>query len=320
MANIPHSSVYLDTKKDSDRFLITYTLLKLAIVQGKTIIYTNSAEDGYRLHLYLARFGLNSEVLCYEHPKSSRHLVISHFVGRATDLLIVIDPDEGSSPNKDCKRNKIFKVPVSVLLNFDFPSTRGIYARRVADISCPESANFTVLNLVREQDRPVMLKLNKSLRKREQAEIAPLQLKMDEFERFRYRCEDVLRTIADKQIREIRLNELKRTLLSSKELKRHLAENPQDKLALKVTRVKQARNGSTSVPDYLLPDALKPPPVSEDFGIQSHKKRERDGEEVKEDPDSVDWQDLSSLSNRKLWKIKHHFSVKKRGPVKKRRL
>jgi len=317
MASIPHSSVYLPMGKATDKYLVTYTLLKLNIISGKTVIYTNSATSGYRLQLYLQRFGLKSDILCYEHPKSTRHLVISHFVSRADDLLIVIDPDEGDSPNKDCKRNRIFKVPISALLNFDFPSNQGNYHRRVADISCPESANFTILSLIEEGDRDTLGKLNKALRKKEQTDISQLQLKMEEFEKFRYRCEDVLRSITERQIRELRLNELKRCLLSSKEIKEHLASNPQDRQALKVSKGSLPKPISTAVPAYLLPEALKPEPVSEDFGIQARKRGREEGEQ---DPEEVEWQDLSSLSNRKLWKIKHHFSVKKKPHGAKRRL
>lgn len=317
MVSIPHSSVYLSLAKPTDKFLLTYTLLKLSIISGKTIIYTNSATTGYRLQLYLQRFGMKSDILCYEHPKSTRHLIVSHFVSRTEDLLIVIDPDEGDSPNKDCKRHKIFKVPTSVLLNFDFPSNQGNYHRRVADISCPESANFTILSLIEDSDQDTLSKLNKSLRKKEQPEIAPLQLKMEEFEKFRYRCEDVLRSITEKQIKELRLNELKRCLLSSKELKEHLKSNPQDKQALKVGKANLAKAISTAVPVYLLPEALKPTPPPEDFGITARKKR---GREEETEADEVEWQDLSSLSNRKQWKIKHHFSVQKKPHGRKRRL
>lgn len=82
----------------------------------------------------------------------------------------------------------MFKATVSVLINFDFPSNLTNYYKRTNDLSSSANAGMTILNLVLETDTKLLNRLNKRLARKEKPALEPLNLKMDNFERFRYRC------------------------------------------------------------------------------------------------------------------------------------
>ena len=47
------SNAFLEVKTESDKYIIAYTLLKLNLISGKVIIYTNTKTAGYKLKLFL---------------------------------------------------------------------------------------------------------------------------------------------------------------------------------------------------------------------------------------------------------------------------
>ena len=54
-----------------DKFLLTYVILKLKLVKGKTIIFVNDVDRCYRLKLFLEQFSIKSCVLNSELPLNS---------------------------------------------------------------------------------------------------------------------------------------------------------------------------------------------------------------------------------------------------------
>ncbi|CAG9322525.1 unnamed protein product [Blepharisma stoltei] len=327
MNGFEHSDAYLEASSADDRYIIVYTLLKLGLITGKVMIYTNTAETGYRLKLFLEEFHIKSLLLNYEHPKSTRHLMVTNFVNH-NDVLVVIDPDEEESQNKGCKRHKIFKCPVSVLINFDFPSSISNYRKRVSDVSDDINTNMSILSLILQEDLHQLEKLNRRLEKKEEKPVEKLGLKMEEFEKFRYRCEDILRTVTKKAVHNARMNDVKKAILATKEVKDKFNENPQDKKLLAEAKKKnKPKRYLASVPDYLLPAPLKRK-RSETTALDRKKFEEKlakrqhravrevePGEKIEETPESIAWEDLPPTSNRKLWKIRHHMSLKG-GPRK----
>jgi ATP-dependent RNA helicase DDX56/DBP9 len=55
-----------------DKFLVLYVLLKLKLVKGKSLIFVNTVERGYRIRLFLEQFGIKACVLNAEMPLNSR--------------------------------------------------------------------------------------------------------------------------------------------------------------------------------------------------------------------------------------------------------
>lgn len=85
-----------------------------------------------------------------------------------------------------------------------------------------------------------------------------LQFNMRNVESFRYRVEDVSRSVTRVAVREARLKELKNEMMNSDKLKAHFEDNPRELELLKhdkVLRPKQVRKHLASVPDYLQPQS-----------------------------------------------------------------
>lgn len=325
-----HTDAYLSVNSQTDKYIILYTLLKLGLVSGKVIIYINQVDEGYKLKLYLEQFHLKSVLLNYEHPKSTRHLVVSNFVNKSMDILIVVDPDEKESPNVGTKRHKIYKAPISVLLNFDFPTNFGNYRKRLTDVQHKINSNISILSLCMDQDKIMLEKINKRLEKKEENLLTELNLNMQEFERFRYRCSDVLRGVTDKMIRKTRLDDVKKAILASKEVRSQFDNNSQDKKILQQAKKKfKPQRHLSCVPEYLLPEKLRRESTPakynrNEFDEKTAKRYKRKAAEhdpaemIEETPELMHYKDLPITSNRKKWKIRHHFSLN--GGRKKRRI
>ena len=58
------------TKTVLDKYILTFNLLKLAILEGKTAIMTCDITQAYRMKYFLAKFSLRSFVLSTDMPKS----------------------------------------------------------------------------------------------------------------------------------------------------------------------------------------------------------------------------------------------------------
>lgn len=56
----------------ADKFLLMYALLKLNRIPGRSLIFVNSVDRGFRLKLFLEQFGVSSGVLNCELPLESR--------------------------------------------------------------------------------------------------------------------------------------------------------------------------------------------------------------------------------------------------------
>ncbi len=53
-----------------DKFILLFAMIKLAVVQGKTVIMCNEIVQAYRIKLFLNRFSLKAFVLAPDMPKN----------------------------------------------------------------------------------------------------------------------------------------------------------------------------------------------------------------------------------------------------------
>ena len=81
---------------EPDKFLLTYVMLKLRLVQGKTIIFVNSVDRCYRLKLFLEQFSIKSCVLNSELPLNSRYHTVQEFNKGVYEYIIATDESGGS--------------------------------------------------------------------------------------------------------------------------------------------------------------------------------------------------------------------------------
>ncbi|KAL6942298.1 ATP-dependent DNA/RNA helicase [Hanseniaspora vineae] len=149
-----------------DKFLLCYVIFKLNLIKGKTLIFVNNIDRGYRLKLVLEQFGIKSCILNSELPANSRQHIVEEFNKNVYQLLIATDDTEyireededqleeiedseegkqekdksSSINNKEYKivKDKEYGVSrgvdfknVSCVLNFDLPTTAKSYVHRI---------------------------------------------------------------------------------------------------------------------------------------------------------------------------------------------
>lgn len=163
----------------ADKFLLIYVLLRLRLIRGKSIIFLNDIDRGYRLKLFLEQFGVKSTVLNEELPVNSRYHIVQEFNKGLYDYIIATDEsrfgadaaEHPSTKDKEKKQKEQKKdteygvsrgvdfVSVSCVVNFDLPvSSRG-YTHRVGRTAragkTGTSLSFVVPEEVFEKDTQI---------------------------------------------------------------------------------------------------------------------------------------------------------------------
>ena len=77
-----------------DKFLLCYVIFKLGLIKGKTLVFVNNIDRGYRLKLVLEQFGIKSCILNSELPANSRQHIVDQFNKNVYQLLIATDDTE----------------------------------------------------------------------------------------------------------------------------------------------------------------------------------------------------------------------------------
>eukprot|EP00730_Choanoeca_flexa_P016283 TRINITY_DN7662_c0_g2_i2.p1 TRINITY_DN7662_c0_g2~~TRINITY_DN7662_c0_g2_i2.p1 ORF type:complete len:550 (+),score=127.49 TRINITY_DN7662_c0_g2_i2:36-1685(+) len=252
---------------NDNRYLYIYTMLKLKLVRGKTIIFVNSINNCYKLKLFLENFSIKSCVLNSELPLNSRRHIVAQFNKGVYDYIIASDeaiaatsmPEESAEqPAKKAKedqpqtagttapagdygvaRGVDFKG-VRNVINFDFPLTAASYVHRVGRTARGHRAGLA-LSFYNVKEKPVLEEVEKLLQggneDDEEAAVAvedqapvivPYAMKRELAERLRYRCEDALKAVTKHAIRKARKLELETEIINSQKLKAHFEDNPRD--------------------------------------------------------------------------------------------
>ncbi|XP_028835712.1 putative ATP-dependent RNA helicase DDX56 [Denticeps clupeoides] len=274
--------------EEEDKFLLIYTLLKLRLVQGKTLIFVSNVDRCYRLKLFLEQFSIPACVLNSELPVRSRCHIITQFNQGFYDYVIATDEHggldgstaapkgQGGKGKKKQKKNAgkggrgkdqeygvsrgIDFQNVSNVINFDFPTTVESYIHRVGRTARADNRG-TALSLVSHTEMRLLVELDKALTgDNSETLLKPYKFKMEEIEAFRYRCRDAMRSVTKQALKDARLNEIKQELLNSEKLKTYFEDNPRDLQLLrhdKDLHPAVIKPHLKNVPDYLIPKALK---------------------------------------------------------------
>ncbi|XP_042230644.1 probable ATP-dependent RNA helicase DDX56 [Homarus americanus] len=260
-----------------DKVILINVLFRLNMIRGKTIIFVNNVDKGYKLRMYLSQFGISSCVLNSEMPVTSRCHIVEQFNSGKYDIIIASDEqsleDPESSKNKHTKskrkKDKESGVArgidfqfVSNIINFDFPQNVEGYIHRVGRTARGNNQG-TALSLVSvgemESFNKVETKL-KGLMPGTEAVFKDFKFDMKQLDGFRYRALDAWKRCTSIAIRETRKKELQQELLNSTKLKSFFEDNPRD---LQVLRHDKSKHGLTPmthlkhVPEYNIPDNLR---------------------------------------------------------------
>lgn len=86
---------------ERDKFLLIYVLLKLKLIRGKSIIFVNDVERGYRVKLFLEQFGVKCCVVNSELPLASRYHVVEEFNRGVYDVIVATDEGAGADAEEE---------------------------------------------------------------------------------------------------------------------------------------------------------------------------------------------------------------------------
>lgn len=92
---------------EEEKFLLLYVLLKLKLVKGKCLIFVNDTDRGYRVKLFLEKFGIKSGVLNSELPFNSRYHAVQEFNRGVFDYLIATDESGLEGHDRDTVGEKV---------------------------------------------------------------------------------------------------------------------------------------------------------------------------------------------------------------------
>ncbi|XP_078127989.1 putative ATP-dependent RNA helicase DDX56 [Sander vitreus] len=272
--------------EEEDKFLLVYTLLKLRLVQGKTLVFVGAVERCYRLKLFLEQFGIPACVLNSELPIQSRCHIITQFNQGFYDYIIATDEQnladptaapqatagKGKKKKKGTERggrtkDKEYGVSrgvdfqnVANIINFDFPTAVESYIHRVGRTARADNPG-TALSFISHTELGLLSEVEEALTgDNADSVLKPYEFKMEEIEGFRYRCRDAMRSVTKQAVREARLKEIKQELLNSEKLKTYFEDNPRDLQLLrhdKDLHPAVVKPHLRNVPDYLVPETLR---------------------------------------------------------------
>ncbi|KAH8044615.1 helicase [Aureococcus anophagefferens] len=81
-----------------DKYLVTYVMLKLALLEGRGVLFVNSVDACYKLKLFLDLFSIRCLVLNAELPLASRLHAIESYNRGLYDILVATDASVEATP------------------------------------------------------------------------------------------------------------------------------------------------------------------------------------------------------------------------------
>ncbi|RZC32372.1 ATP-dependent RNA helicase DDX56 [Asbolus verrucosus] len=260
--------------EEMDKASILYSLLKLHLIRGKTIIFVNTVDKCYKIKLYLEQFGIPTCVLNSELPAKIRCHSVNQFNQGIYDIIVASDEkaleEPGNFEVKKSKRKKDKESGVSRgidfqfvanVINFDFPLDVESYIHR-AGRTARGNNQGSVLSFVSIKEKSLLEQVENNLKVgQEDASIfKSYHFKLEEVEAFRYRAKDAWRAVTRIAVREARLKEIKQEIFNCQKLKSYFEDNPTDLQVLrhdKALHTVKIQHHLSDVPEYIVPPTLK---------------------------------------------------------------
>ena len=290
------SHYFARLQNHKDRYLVTYAMLRLNVICGKVLIFTNQINSAFRLKLFLDQFKVKAAVLNSELPANSRMHCIEQFNAGVFDILIATDESKKDVENSKQKQSKSGKKvsrkrernekdsefglsrgvdfrDVAAVFNFDLPESVTSYTHR-AGRTARAGKTGTVLSLVcTDKEKDTTTQMCRELG----VHVSQLAFRMDQVEAFRYRVEDCLRLVTDNAVHGARLADVRREIINSEQLKDYFEDNPDDYDALQhnMRLAKNIPEHLAHIPTYLLPPALRGTVDDKPTGSRFRTKRKR---------------------------------------------
>ncbi|CAG7898181.1 unnamed protein product [Brassica rapa] len=239
-----------------DKLLHILALLKLEVVQKKILIFINTIDMGFKLKLFLEKFGIKTAILNGELPQNSRLHILEQFNAGLFDYLIATDDNSQQTKakeeakdedNKEKTKNKRRFKPkldaefgvvrgidfkkVHTVINYDMPQSVTGYIHRIGRTGRAYSSGSSV-SLVSPDEMEGFEEIKSFLAGEEDKDsdvITPFPLLTENaVESLRYRAEDVAKSVTKIAVRESRAQDLRNEIINSEKLKSHFEANPRD--------------------------------------------------------------------------------------------
>ncbi|KAL1523368.1 hypothetical protein AB1Y20_018312 [Prymnesium parvum] len=307
----------------ADKFLLMYALFKLNRIPGRSLIFVNSVDRGFRLKLFLEQFGVNAGILNCELPLASRWHSIQAFNRGLFDILVATDDpklmtgrasgggggaeaaeaeavEAGGKAKKKPKAAQpsaadaefgvsrgVDFTDVTAVINMDLPTSLEVYRHRVGR-TARGGQGGTAISMVSPDaaDASLLRELHAS-----SASLLQFSVDMEKLAAFKYRTEDALRAVTRRAVKEARLAEIKRELLHSRRLESHFESHPDDLSLLRrdAPRAALPKHAHLArVPAYLKPQTegatAAVAPVRARARAGEAKRRKLYGKKKKKDP------------------------------------
>lgn len=194
---------YVMCEQNLDKFLILFSFIKLAIVEGKCVVMVNDLINAYRIKFFLAKFSLKSFVLSPEMPKKQISSITHFFHIGQFDIIIMLHSGYSARP--------IVKETVTVL-NFDLPLNFNQYKEAGMQVTDEEGC---VLSLINPDDRDQMDQFEtirrKMIKHSGQDDVMKcVPILWNEIVKFKSRVEAVLGSLSNKAVNNEKVLEFKK--------------------------------------------------------------------------------------------------------------
>ena len=144
------------TKTILDKYILVFNLLKLAILEGKTVIMVADVTQAYRMKYFLAKFSLRSFVISTDMPKAQVSSILHFFNIGQFDLLIMLHTGYAKRPVvKD----------ITNIVNFDMPRDFNTYKQSGLTITDEAGCVLSLAMPDKEEDIGMLGHLQRKFRK-----------------------------------------------------------------------------------------------------------------------------------------------------------
>lgn len=144
-------------KDDTDKFMITFALKKLNLIQGKVVIYVDDIIQAYRIKFFFNRFHMKAFVASPEMAKGQISSIVHFFQIGQYDILIALNSGY-STPLPQLRE-------VSFVLYFDMPPNYKAYKEVGGQVEYENGAVILLTNPEQEKKSKVLGSIQKKMEK-----------------------------------------------------------------------------------------------------------------------------------------------------------
>ena len=133
-----------------------FSLLKLAIIEGKTLIVVDDITEAYRMKFFLQKFNITSFVLAPDMPKNQIGSILHFFHIGQFSILIALHTGYASRPQIKELTN---------VINFDMPSNYNGYKENGQIVNDEEGCILSLPKVDKKEDMDMLQLLQRKFHK-----------------------------------------------------------------------------------------------------------------------------------------------------------